>query len=61
MNEPAMPATWLVPSARPRCSGGNASVRMAEELANSSAPPHSLQDPHDDQPQGAGHPGHPVG
>lgn len=38
-NEPPMPATWFTPSARPRRSGGNASVRIAVELANSSAPP----------------------
>ena len=38
-NEPAIAATWLIPSAMPRRSGGNASVRIADELANSIAPP----------------------
>jgi hypothetical protein len=33
MNIPARPATWLVPSAKPRCSAGNASVRIGAELA----------------------------
>ena len=39
MNDPLMPATWLMPSARPRWSSGKASVRMAAELAISSAAP----------------------
>ena len=39
MNEPAMPATWFSPSASPRWSCGNASVRIALELAISIAPP----------------------
>ena len=39
MNEPVMPAIMLIPSAVPRCSTGNASVRIAVELAMSSAPP----------------------
>jgi hypothetical protein len=39
MNEPAIAAIEFTPSARPRWSRGNASVRMALELANSSAPP----------------------
>ena len=34
MNEPAMAATWLMPSAIPRWLAGNASVRIAVELAN---------------------------
>ena len=39
MNEPAIAATWLMPSAMPRWLAGNASVRIAVELANSIAPP----------------------
>ena len=39
MNMPASPATWLVPSAKPRRSGGNASVRIAAEFAMSMDPP----------------------
>ena len=39
MNEPAMAAIELTPRARPRWSRGKASVRMALEFANSSAPP----------------------
>ena len=39
MNEPASAATWLMPSAMPRCSVGKASVRIAVELAISIAPP----------------------
>ena len=39
MNEPAIAATWLSPSARPRSLAGNASVRIALELAISMAPP----------------------
>ena len=39
MNDPAMPATWFRPSARPRWPCGNASVRIALELAISIAPP----------------------
>ena len=34
-----MPATWLIPMAVPRWSEGNASVRIAGELAISMAPP----------------------
>ena len=34
-----MPATWLMPMAMPRWLNGNASVRMAGELAISIAPP----------------------
>ena len=36
---PAGPATWLVPSAHPGCSAGNASTRIAAELAVSIDPP----------------------
>jgi hypothetical protein len=36
---PARPATWFVPSAKPRWLAGKASVRMAAELAISMAPP----------------------
>ncbi len=36
---PASAAIWLVPSAKPRRSGGNASVRIAAELAISIEPP----------------------
>ena len=39
MNWPEMPATWLMPIAMPRWLNGNASVRMAGELAISIAPP----------------------
>ena len=39
MNVPEIPATWLMPIAVPRWSAGNASVRMAGELAISMAPP----------------------
>ncbi len=39
MNEPAMAATLLIPSPRPRWSAGKASVTMADELAKSMAPP----------------------
>jgi hypothetical protein len=39
INEPAIAATMLIPSARPRCVGGNASVRIAEELAIRNAAP----------------------
>ena len=39
MNEPAMAAIELMPSAVPRWVAGNASVRMAVELANRNAPP----------------------
>ncbi len=38
-NEPAIAATPLMPSARPRCSPGNASVRIADEFAIRNAPP----------------------
>ena len=36
---PDMPATWLMPIAVPRWFEGNASVRIAGELAISMAPP----------------------
>ncbi len=39
MNEPAMPATMLTPSAMPRCAAGNTSVMIAAELAISIEPP----------------------
>ena len=39
MKEPAIAATWFSPSARPRSLAGNASVRIALELAISMAPP----------------------
>jgi hypothetical protein len=39
MNDPAIAATWLSPSASPRSWDGNASVRIALELAISIAPP----------------------
>ena len=39
MKLPAMAATWLRPRAMPRWLAGNASVRIALELANSIAPP----------------------
>ncbi len=38
-NWPARPAIWLVPSAKPRRSAGNASVRIAAEFAISMDPP----------------------
>jgi hypothetical protein len=38
-NMPARPATWFVPSAKPRCSAGKASVRIAAEFAISMDPP----------------------
>ena len=41
MNMPARAAIWLVPSAKPRRSGGNASVRIAAELAISMDPPNA--------------------
>src|SRR6202020_501560 len=39
MNMPARPATWLMPSAKPRWSRGNASVRIAAEVDISMDPP----------------------
>ena len=39
MNDPAIAATMLVPSANPRWLGGKASVRMAAVLAMMKAPP----------------------
>jgi hypothetical protein len=39
MNIPDRPETWFMPSANPRFSRGNASVRMAAELAVSMDPP----------------------
>jgi len=38
-NWPASALIWFTPSAMPRCSVGNASVRMAAELAVSIEPP----------------------
>ena len=38
-NDPAMAATWLMPSAMPRWWAPNASVMIAVEFANSIAPP----------------------
>ena len=39
MNDPPIAATWLIPMAMPRWSDGNASTRIALELAKSIAPP----------------------
>jgi hypothetical protein len=39
MNMPDRPDTWFMPSANPRLERGNASVRMAAELAVSMEPP----------------------
>ena len=39
MNEPAMAAMAFMPRAVPRWLAGNASVRIAAELANRNAPP----------------------
>ena len=39
MNWPEMPTIWLTPRAMPRLLAGNASVRMAAELAISIEPP----------------------
>jgi hypothetical protein len=39
MNDPAIAAMLFTPSASPRWSCGNASVRIALEFANSRAPP----------------------
>ena len=39
MNVPLMAAAWLMPRAKPRRSGGKASVRMAAEFAMSNAAP----------------------
>ena len=41
MNWPEMPTIWLTPSAMPRLLAGNASVRMAAELAISIEPPNA--------------------
>ena len=38
-NEPASAETWFTPRAKPRRSGGKASVMIAVELAISMAPP----------------------
>ena len=38
-NWPARAAIWLVPSAKPRCSAGHASVKIAAEFAISMDPP----------------------
>ena len=53
MNEPAMAATWLSPSAMPRWLAGKASVRIAAELANSIAPPTPCTIRMHDQPERA--------
>ena len=39
MNTPLMPTTLLIPSASPRWCAGNASVRIATELAIRNAAP----------------------
>ena len=39
MKVPLMAAAWLMPRAKPRRSGGKASVRMAAELAINMAAP----------------------
>ena len=39
MNVPLMPATLLIPKARPRWWAGKASVRIAAELPTRKAPP----------------------
>ena len=59
MKVPLMAAAWLMPRAKPRRSGGKASVRMAAELAMSMAAPDPLEDAHDDEPDAAGGAGHP--
>ena len=41
MNWPEMPTIWLRPRAMPRLPGGNASVRIAAELAISIDPPNA--------------------
>jgi hypothetical protein len=46
MNCPAMAAIWFVPSASPRCSAGNASVRIAAEFAVSIEPPTACRTRH---------------
>src|SRR6201981_2574914 len=51
MNEPAMAAIELMPSAVPRWVAGNASVRMAGGLENRNRPADPLHDPPQDQPQ----------
>jgi hypothetical protein len=38
-NCPAIPATWFTPRAKPRRSGGKASVKIAAEFAESIEPP----------------------
>ena len=53
MNEPAIAATMLTPSAVPRWLAGNASVRIAVELAKSIAPPTPLDQPPADDPERA--------
>ncbi len=53
MNEPAMPATSLTPSAMPRCLAGKTSVMMATELASSMRAADGLDHPPGDQPQRA--------
>jgi hypothetical protein len=40
-NCPASAVIWLTPSAMPRCRAGNASVRIAAELAVSMEPPNA--------------------
>ena len=60
MKVPLMAAAWLMPRAKPRRSGGKASVRMAAELAMSSAAPTpwKMRMTMSQMPRGgAGHPG----
>jgi hypothetical protein len=45
MNWPAMAAIWLTPSAKPRCSAGNASVRIEPPTAWSTRQPISHSAP----------------
>ena len=52
-NWPEMPATWLMPSAVPRWPSGNASVRIAAELAISIDAAERLDEPPADEPQRA--------
>src|SRR5689334_20187627 len=58
-NEPAIAAIELMPSAVPRWLAGNASVRIAVELANRNAPPMpcTIRQPISQRPGGAVHPG----
>ncbi len=52
-NWPEMPATWLMPRAVPRWPSGNASVRIAAELAISMDAAECLDEPPADEPQRA--------